>query len=95
MAKCLINDCLSVKRAKDYTEWVNIGFCLYNIDNSLLEVWDEFSKKGVTYKAGECEKLWSSMKKGSIGIGSLKYWAKTDNPKAYNDVIYKSEYKYV
>jgi len=86
---------LSVERANDYTEWLNIGFCLYNIDDSLIEVWDDFSKKGDTYKTGECEKLWSSMKKSSIGLGSLKYWAKIDNPKAYNDVIDKSNHKYV
>jgi len=95
MTKSLVNDCLSVERNKDYLEWLNIGFCLYNIDNSLLEVWDEFSKKGNMYKTGECEKLWSSMKKSSIGISSLKYWAKIDNPKTYNDIIDKSNYKYV
>jgi len=95
MSKSLVNDCLSVESAKDYSECFDIGFCLYDIDNSLLEVWDKFSQKGDTYKTGECEKLWSSMKKSSIGLGSLKYWAKIDNPKTYYDIIDKSNYKYV
>jgi len=95
IAKSLVNECLSLERCNDYTEWLNVGFCLYNIDDSLIDVWDKFSTKGDSYKAGECEKLWGSMKKGSIGMGSLKYWSKMDNVKAYKDIIYKSNYKYV
>jgi len=95
IAKRFVNDCLSLDRCNNYAEWLNVGFCLYNIDEYLIEVWDEFSQKGDSYKAGECEKLWSSMKKGSIGMGSLKYWSKMDNPTAYNNIVYTSNYKYV
>jgi len=95
ISKQFVNDCLSLDRCNSYAEWLNVGFCLYNIDDSLLELWDEFSKKGDTYKAGECEKLWCNMKKSSIGIGSLKYWAKMDNLTAYNTIIYNSNHKYV
>jgi len=95
IAKSLVLDCLSIDRANDYTKWMDLGFCLFNIDDNLIDVWDEFSEKGDSYKAGECEKLWSNMKKGSISIGSLKYWAKQDNPTAYNNIVYTSNYKYV
>jgi len=62
MAKLLINNCLSHSRANDYTQWIELGWVCRNIDNNLLDVWIEFSKKGDTYKEGECEKLWCSFK---------------------------------
>jgi len=95
IAKELVLKCLSLDRCNIYTDWLNLGFCLYNIDDSLFDVWDEYSKKGDTYKAGECEKLWSNMKKSSIGIGSLKYWAKKDNDIAYYEIVFNSNHKYV
>jgi len=57
MAKRFVNDCLSLDRCNNYAEWFNVGFCLYNIDDSLIDVWDKFSEKGEAYKTGECEKL--------------------------------------
>jgi len=95
ISKELVLKCLSLDRCNNYTDWLNLGFCLYNIEDSLIDVWDEFSKKGFTYKTGECEKLWSNMKKTSIGIGSLKYWAKKDNLTAYNEIVFNSNHKYV
>jgi len=73
MAKSLINDCLSHSRANDYTQWIELGWVCRNIDNNLLDVWDEFSKKGDTYKEGECEKLWASFKETNKNIGTLRY----------------------
>jgi len=95
LCSSLVANCFSLDRCNNYEDWLNVGFCLFNIDECLLDVWDNFSLKGCSYKSGECEKLWSTMKKTSIGIGSLKYWAKKDNPEAYNNIIYNSNYKYV
>jgi len=41
---------LSTKRADDYNTWIELGFCLHNIDDSLLDTWIEFSKKNYKYK---------------------------------------------
>ena len=46
--------------------WIEVGWC-FNIDNSLLDSWIEFSKKSTKYEDGECENLWSGMKKHNLG----------------------------
>jgi len=80
---------LSDKRAESYDDWIKVGLALHNIDTCLLSAWIEFSKKVPNkFKEGECEKVWRTMKNMSVGnmltIRSLAYWAKQDDPKAYN-----------
>ena len=82
--------CLKKERAEDYAQWLDVGFCLYNINEDLLELWVRFSQLSDKYKNGECDKLWSKMKVKSFSIGSLKYWAKQDSPKNYEDIIFNS-----
>jgi P4 family phage/plasmid primase-like protien len=82
--------CLKKDRAEDYALWLDVGFCLYNINNDLLELWDSFSQLSDKYKSGECDKLWSKMEARSFSIGSLRYWAKQDSPKNYEDIIFNS-----
>lgn len=94
LIKGLVN-CLSVERADDYKTWLDVGFCLFNIDDCLLELWDEWSQKSDSYKSGECEKLWYKMTKKGYTIGSLKYWAKNDNLAQYDKIISSSLNKYV
>jgi P4 family phage/plasmid primase-like protien len=89
LVKSLI-DCLNKDRAEEYSKWLDVGFCLYNISDDLLELWDNFSQLSDKYKSGECEKLWSKMETRSFSIGSLKYWAKHDSPKIYEDIIFNS-----
>ena len=41
-------DILDVSRAEDYYQWMEVGWCLHNIDPSnveLLSIWDNFSKR--------------------------------------------------
>jgi P4 family phage/plasmid primase-like protien len=78
---------LNKTRAKDYSSWIEVGFCLHNIDDSLLEDWIEFSKKAQNFKDGECEKLWVGFKYEGLSIGSLFRWAREDNPHAYADFL--------
>ena len=86
-AKTLLS-MLSVDRVKNYLTWIDLGFCLHNIDDLLLQDWIEFSKKSSqNFKEGECEKLWNNFKTEGLGIGSLFRWAKQDNLNAYTDFI--------
>jgi P4 family phage/plasmid primase-like protien len=78
---------LNHKRAKDYCDWIRLGWCLRNIDIGLLPEWDEFSKKSDKYQAGGCDLLWYRMKEGGLGIGTLHMWAKTDDLKKYNEIV--------
>ena len=82
--------CLSQKRSDNYGDWLNVGFCLYCISPECLPLWIEFSKKSDKYEEGVCDKAWSIMSKKGMSIGTLKYWAKLDNPLAYEKVIDES-----
>jgi P4 family phage/plasmid primase-like protien len=89
LIKALVG-CLSVKRADDYGDWLNVGFCLYCISPECLDLWEEFSKKSDKYEEGVCDKAWSKMSNKNMSVGTLKYWAKLDNPKEYKKVISES-----
>lgn len=78
---------LNPERANNYTQWIELGFCLKNIDNSLLMDWNEFSKQSNKYQAGECDKHWETFNKQGLGIGSLYRWAKQDNPEKYIELM--------
>jgi hypothetical protein len=93
--KKLVNECLSPSRADNYTDWINMGWVLRNIDYRLLETWIEFSKISSVYIEGECQHLWDKMRKDNMGIGTLRWWAKQDNLTKYNDVVNKSIIKLI
>ena len=80
---------LNILRADDREDWLNLGFCLYNINQSeeCLEIWEEFSKLSNKYIDGECEKIWYNMKETNMTIGTLKWWSKKDNPQRYKEII--------
>jgi len=79
---------LSLDRGCDYSNWIELGFCLHNIDDSLLEDWIDFSKRVPDkFKDGYCEKMWKNFKYEGLNIGSLFRWAKEDNPSAYSEYI--------
>jgi P4 family phage/plasmid primase-like protien len=86
LAKNLVK-CLSASRAEVRNDWMDVGWTLYNISEELLDTWDEFSQQGPSYKPGECQNLWYKMKKMNKGMGTLKYWAKLDNPQMYEQVM--------
>ena len=78
---------LSHDRGNRYEDWIRLGWCLRNIDVSLLEDWDEFSKNSPKYEVGACEKIWYRMREGGLGIGTLHMWVKQDNPEEYKKLI--------
>jgi P4 family phage/plasmid primase-like protien len=94
---CKLTSMLNEKRAYNYHDWINVGLALHNTDQSLITAWIEFSKKCCKkFKEGECEKAWKGMKNPTNGnaltIRSLAYWAKQDDPKAF-DAFNKEEFK--
>ncbi len=81
---------LSDKRATDYTTWMQVGWCLYNIDScTLLGSWLAFSARcPAKYDEAGCRHIWDNemtVKAPGQGfnIGSLHMWAKHDNPLTY------------
>jgi|688.fasta_scaffold08469_5 P4 family phage/plasmid primase-like protien len=90
LAKEIVNECLCHKRADRYDDWINLGWALRNIDYRLLNTWIEFSKISSSYVEGECQKLWDRMRKENLSMGTLRWWAKQDNPQRYNEIINNS-----
>ncbi|MGB0975350.1 MAG: PriCT-2 domain-containing protein [Prolixibacteraceae bacterium] len=75
----------------DYDIWITVGQTLHAVDESLLDVWDEWSKHSSKYKEGECHRRWRSFSKGggrSLGtlvhIAKEQGWAPSENHRSMN-----------
>jgi P4 family phage/plasmid primase-like protien len=84
--------CLDRKRCRDYTQWANIGLCLYNISPYCYNMWVQWSK-GASDKFDEdvCFRKWylefkNTADKYSLGIDVLKQYARSDNPVKYKEL---------
>ena len=72
--------------ADDYDIWITTGQALHSLDESLLDVWEQWSSQSDKYKEGECHKRWLSFSKGGgRGIGSLIHVAKEQGWKPSQD----------
>ena len=78
---------LNVSRVNNYQTWIELGWCLHNIDDSLLIIWVEMSKYNSKFKNGDCEKRWKTFRNHGYNIGSLHRWAKHDKPDEYAQFI--------
>lgn len=78
---------LSPDRSKDYSDWMTIGWVLYNISNGSIDgykLWLEFSARcEEKFDEDSCLYEWEKMTKGDMTIGTLKYYASIDDPSAY------------
>ena len=90
MAWALV-DILKDERADNYDSWIQLGMCLHNISDNLLDKWIEFSKRSLKYVEGECAKHWNkyfiTKPKGGLTMGTLRMWAREDNPDEYLKII--------
>jgi P4 family phage/plasmid primase-like protien len=81
---------ISDERAEVYSDWMAIGWALYNITNGSsdgLILWSEFSERcSQKYDEAVCITQWNKMEKRNITIGTLAYYAKQDNPTEYNKI---------
>jgi P4 family phage/plasmid primase-like protien len=95
-------DCLCPERAGPYESWIRVGWCLRNIasdlgipDRYMFSLWIAFSRKSPNYNEGAehreywFERFWNNSRDGGLKLtlGSLRYWAKEDNPEAYEKII--------
>ena len=81
-----LTQALSIDRADDYSSWMQVGWCLHNINPDLMDDWIEFSKRSTKYEEGCCESRWHHMREEGLGIGSLVRWVKMDNPEEYERI---------
>jgi hypothetical protein len=84
---------LDVKRSSDYSDWTLIGLIIHQCNNTQegFEVFHYFSKKCPQKYTNEndCKNKWRSFSKdySKVTIGSLMYYAKTDNKDGYDKII--------
>lgn len=97
-ARRLVIECLSGDRAESYESWMKVGWCLRNIDPSeeMFEAWMKFSEKSSKAGGNNVEQLRRDWLKGSmrmlngvpsLRMGSLKMWARDDNPQRYKELM--------
>lgn len=79
---------LDKKRADDRNDWMTVGWAIFNISQGSdegLDTWINFSKQSFKFNEASCIYEWSHMEdRKKITIGTLKYFAKQDNPEKYN-----------
>lgn len=87
---------LNITRADDYNSWWDVGIILFNIGQGCEEafkLWDKWSRNSDNYDEDACLEMWDKMEKRdpihgqTKGMGSLRWYAKHDNPSKYNDFV--------
>lgn len=84
---------MSDQRAADYSNWMHIGWALYNISDGNengLAVWLQFSSRcAEKFKEADCISTWDKMEKKDppMTIGTIAYFAREDNPTEYNKIL--------
>jgi phage/plasmid-associated DNA primase len=69
---------LPPEAADDYDIWITVGQTLHQLDESLLDIWDDWSRQSDKYREGECHRRWLSFNKdGGRGLGSLIHVAQS------------------
>ena len=77
-------------RAEDRNEWMGVGWVLFNIgggSTEALEQWLDFSSRSEKYDEAKCIYEWDRMVKKDKTIGTLKHFAKYDNPELYEGFL--------
>lgn len=86
-------------RTEEYNEWITIGWVMYNISEGCqegLDQWIEFSSRDETnFDEDECIRQWDNMTKKDYTIGTLKFYAKSDNPEMYQNFVKEQGAKHI
>lgn len=81
---------LSADRASKYETWIMVCWALANVGHKLKEDFFKFSEKR-NFNPESCQKEWQRAidyeDENKIGLGSLRYWAKKDDPEGFNEFL--------
>ena len=89
---------INEERAYQYDEWLAVGMCLHQVDESLLGAWIEWSQQAPNFEDGVCEQKWRSFERleggpspeGSCGLHHLRAKAKEDGYVDLGNFVVKS-----
>ncbi len=78
---------ISYHRAESRSDWMTVGWVLFNIgqgSREALDLWLDFSKQcAEKYSESVCIYEWENMTVRNLTLGTLVYFAKNDNPELY------------
>lgn len=100
----LVLGVLSADRATGYDTWYKVGMALYNLSTDAaheehLQLWIEFSRRTTNRdnmaSDAECRAKWETFAETTgnvrqLSMGSLRFWAKQDDPTAYDRAVKRS-----
>tara|TARA_B110001469_G_scaffold123747_1_gene136254 strand:+ start:3483 stop:6260 length:2778 start_codon:yes stop_codon:yes gene_type:complete len=88
--KRIVLECFSEERCDTYDNWLKVGMALKNTSSGLFDVFNEFSKKSVSYVSmEECQKKWDSFNHCSNPLteATLRFWARLDDEYQYDKIM--------
>jgi P4 family phage/plasmid primase-like protien len=96
----LVKECLDPEtRCGDYHDWIKLAICLKNISNTeeSFLAWCEITRrvdpshKKASFTDAELKAKWNKVTAANhekpVRIASLQYWAKDDNPDAFDAIL--------
>lgn len=106
LAKKIVMECLSEARADNYKTWMEVGWCLSNIEpntEEMFNVWVDFSMKSGKASGtdwGRYKREWfrgfsRNTPGAKLTMKSLHYWARDDNPEKYKSLIEVDHVRFV
>jgi P4 family phage/plasmid primase-like protien len=82
---------ISERRAEAYSDWMSVGWALYNISNGSedgMMMWLDFSSRcPEKFDEAHCMTTWERMEPRNMTIGTLRHFAKEDNPIEYKKFV--------
>jgi P4 family phage/plasmid primase-like protien len=87
--------CLKPERCDKREPWLRVGVVIFNEGGS-FELFNNWSKLSQKYNAKACKKLWDSFDanhESKLTIGTLKKYAKEDDPVQYRTIRQKTKLK--
>ena len=105
LVKRIALECLSETRADTYKTWMEVGWCLANIDGGeeMFDTFVEFSKKSAKSSGTDWGRLKSSWMRGfsrntagaKLTMKSIHYWAREDNAEKYKEIVEEDYVRFV
>ena len=83
---------LDPSRFDSYQDWISIGMALKNKDENNLNLWKKWSSLSNKYNEEICDSTWSGFHtnfSNPLTIGTIHFFAKTDNPQKYKEFTYQ------
>ena len=79
---------IAVERWEDYHFWIRMLLCLRALGDEYRSIFLRASSQSSKFDAARDPRKWDdTVSRGSVGIGTLHYFAKLDSPEAYGELI--------